>query len=76
MPTHHRVEHQLVWGAWGSQQHPILRWAGDGWIEYWGQVCNTLQMQTDVGYLRATFQETSTGHAETTAAFGVISGCN
>jgi len=33
-------------------------------------------MQTDVGYARATFQETSTGHAETTAAFGVISGCN
>jgi hypothetical protein len=50
--------------------------SGDGWIEYWGQVCYSLQMQTDVGYLRATFHETSTGHAETTAAFGVISGCN
>ncbi len=50
--------------------------SGDGWIEYWGSVCYTLQKQTDAGYLRATFQETSRGHAETTAAFGVISGCN
>jgi len=77
-PCRLTIESNTSWSGslGGTSNSQSYDGSGDGWIEYWGQVCYTLQMQTDVGYLRATFQETSTGHAETTAAFGVISGCN
>ncbi len=77
-PCRLTIESNTSWSGslGGTSNTQSYDGSGNGWIEYWGQVCYTLQMQTDVGYLRATFQETSTGHAETTAAFGVISGCN
>ncbi len=72
------IESNTSWaGALGGTSNTSsYSGTGDGWIEYWGEVCYSLQKDTDTGYLRAHFKETDLGNAETTAAFGVISGCN
>ena len=73
-----QIESDTSWAGalGGTTSMSSYNGSGNGWIEYWGDVCYTLQKDTDAGYLRAHFQETDRGHAETTASFGVISGCN
>ena len=73
-----QIESDVGWSGalGGTTSTSSYSGSGNGWIEYWGDVCYSLQKDTDAGYLRAHFQETDYGHAETTASYGVISGCN
>ena len=73
-----QIESNTSWsGAFGGvNATSSYNGTGNGWIEYWGEVCYSLQKESDPGFLRAYYQETDLGRAETTAPFGVISGCN